>query len=190
MEQQQLEMNLNNNEDALQGLIRKSTDEIIISARGGMCGVLISIFLFLFAGGMMGLAFSNNKDPQPAFIAVGVVSIILFFINNQGFFTILPNEAVLLTYSGKYVGTVKENGFFAAINVETNKDTSNVFKLISACFKIACNLSSNCFQIALTFLSNCLSIAVRLLSNCFQITLNCFKWFSNCLQVAFKVLSN
>ena len=103
---------MNTNDEANQEFIRKSTEEVIIEVRGGICGILISVFLLALAAVMTGLAFSNLEKIQPAFIAVAIISFILFLINYKGFFTIGPYEAVLLTYYGKYIGTVKENGFF------------------------------------------------------------------------------
>lgn len=54
---------------------------------------------------------------MPGFL-VGLISIIGIFYALvkvtccNGFFTVNPNEAIVFQYYGKYLGTVKENGFF------------------------------------------------------------------------------
>ena len=56
---------------------------------------------------------SNN----PIFLIglISIIGILYAFIKVtccNGFFTVNPNEAVVFQYYGKYLGTVKENGFF------------------------------------------------------------------------------
>jgi len=97
--------------------VRKSTQENIIIPRGGGTGLLITFVLLILTVVSIVIAAAIEIFPL---IALGVVCFILFFINNFGFFTIEPNEAFVLTYYGKYVGTVKENGFFW-INPFTSK---------------------------------------------------------------------
>lgn len=47
-------------------------------------------------------------------IAIPIICLFLFFIISSGFFYINPNSSRVLTLFGKYIGTVKENGFFWA----------------------------------------------------------------------------
>ncbi len=51
------------------------------------------------------------KTSGPLFIS-GIVIIVLAVFLLPGFFIINPNEARVLVFFGKYVGTIKENGFF------------------------------------------------------------------------------
>ncbi len=45
---------------------------------------------------------------------LGITASILFFLITPGFFYLNPNSSRVLTLFGKYVGTVKQNGFFWA----------------------------------------------------------------------------
>ena len=45
-------------------------------------------------------------------IVSGFVLFITYFLHLAGFITVQPNESRVLTFFGKYSGTVKENGFF------------------------------------------------------------------------------
>jgi regulator of protease activity HflC (stomatin/prohibitin superfamily) len=61
----------------------------------------------------------TNTSKYPYFaIGIGVGAIGVFFTMmlqcycNGGFITIAPNEAIVFQYYGRYLGTVKDNGFF------------------------------------------------------------------------------
>lgn len=64
------------------------------------------LMLALIGGGIAGTVITEN----PAFIAAYVVAGIILL----GFFVVQPNHSKVLTFFGKYVGTVKDNGFFWA----------------------------------------------------------------------------
>ena len=55
---------------------------------------------------------SENWPLLASGIALGSILIIAAFIICCGLMTIGPNTAVLCTFCGKYVGTVKANGYF------------------------------------------------------------------------------
>ena len=48
----------------------------------------------------------------------------IFFCAGCGFVTISPNEAVVYEYFGKYIGTVKDNGFFYGYPLATQRKVS------------------------------------------------------------------
>lgn len=64
------------------------------------------LMLALIGGGIAGTAMTEH----PAFIAAYIVAVIILL----GFFVVQPNQSKVLTFFGKYVGTVKDNGFFWA----------------------------------------------------------------------------
>lgn len=68
--------------------------------------LLLLALLLLIGAGVYGLIIIN------LWIVIG--SFILFLIILPGFFYINPNSSRVLTLFGKYVGTVKDNGFFWA----------------------------------------------------------------------------
>lgn len=84
-----------------------------------MAMLLLSLFLYLVAiaamivGGITGL---NENGPQSplgiALFVVGLVYVLLGWILFCGLTVLRPQEAVVLTLFGKYIGTLKEEGFY------------------------------------------------------------------------------
>jgi hypothetical protein len=69
----------------------------------------LSIFFFVLVG-ISGLGF--------------IASFVLSICGCCGFVTISPNEAVVYEYFGKYIGTVKDNGFFYGYPLATQRKVS------------------------------------------------------------------
>ena len=69
----------------------------------------LSIFFFVLVG-ISGLGF--------------IASFVLTICGCCGFVTISPNEAVVYEYYGKYIGTVKDNGFFYGYPLATQRKVS------------------------------------------------------------------
>jgi regulator of protease activity HflC (stomatin/prohibitin superfamily) len=82
-----------------------------------LSGIGMLIFNFMFLVAIM-VAFTGIADSNLSTVLFAVLitaNIILFIINiifYFGFVHIEPNEAQVLIFFGKYVGTIKENGFF------------------------------------------------------------------------------
>jgi regulator of protease activity HflC (stomatin/prohibitin superfamily) len=60
----------------------------------------LSIYLFVYAG----------RNEQPLFILYGALSFLVSLFLSLGIIIISPNHTRVLTFFGKYVGSVKENG--------------------------------------------------------------------------------
>ena len=73
----------------------------------------ISFLLFAI---FLPLAIINEKAPWLfVFVALAVIGILFCFVMItccNGFITVNPNEAVVYQYYGRYLGTVKDNGYF------------------------------------------------------------------------------
>lgn len=68
---------------------------------------------FLLLGAIVGSIVYFSKVAAPAFlIVIFCLLIILWCLHLIGFIMIHPNKTVVLTFFGKYSGTIKENGFF------------------------------------------------------------------------------
>lgn len=88
--------------------------EKIINVQNGYLWVVI--FIAFIAIGIYGI----NQYDSPWFI----ISIVLGILVIPGFFLINPNTSKVLLLFGKYVGTVKNNGFFWANPFYTKKSIS------------------------------------------------------------------
>ena len=95
--------------------------EKIIDAKTGGCAICLLLVFILVSGGIIGIMF--YIDIIAGTIALPIIGFInfatLIFVC-KGFFTNEVNEAHVLTFFGKYYGTVKKNGFLW-INPLTSK---------------------------------------------------------------------
>jgi regulator of protease activity HflC (stomatin/prohibitin superfamily) len=71
---------------------------------------LISIGLIILGGNLLSKNYSNSIGGL--FLTVGIIYSILGFLPFLGFKIIKPQEALVLTLFGKYIGTLKEPGFY------------------------------------------------------------------------------
>lgn len=74
-----------------------------------ICLALLPISIWLFVKGAT--AFENGESGT-LFIILGVLAAIAFFFFIKGLMIIQPNHSRVMTFFGKYVGTVKDNGLF------------------------------------------------------------------------------
>jgi len=76
-------------------------EKIIVPANGYL---MLFLFVILFFGGIFAIPLTKN----PWFAAVIVIAILIA----PGFVMVQPNNSRVLLLFGKYVGTVKKNGFY------------------------------------------------------------------------------
>ena len=92
------------------------TEEKVLEAKSGWSMLFLSIILYLaFIGGLIGgifLCTVNKAFAGTALIILGSIAFIAAIIIDCGFKVMKPNEALVLTFFGKYVGTLKNDGFF------------------------------------------------------------------------------
>ncbi|MCO6460566.1 MAG: SPFH domain-containing protein [Saprospiraceae bacterium] len=74
----------------------------------GFAALFLTI-LFLAAGITIIALFSEDSSNNAAWC---ILPFFLFFLMLPGFKIVFPNEAIALIFFGKYVGTIRENGFF------------------------------------------------------------------------------
>jgi hypothetical protein len=95
--------------------------EKIIDAKTGGTAICLLLVFFLISGGIIPLMFFINLTL--GIIVAPIIGLIVFatlIFVCKGFFTNEVNEAHVLTFFGKYYGTVKKNGFLW-INPLTSK---------------------------------------------------------------------
>lgn len=73
----------------------------------GFAILLLSMGLLVAAGFLF---VSRGQDPAPQFSALGAICVVAFVFLIKGLIIVNPNQARILTFFGKYVGTVKANG--------------------------------------------------------------------------------
>lgn len=91
--------------------------EIELKARNGMGMLILSIFLLLtsiaaiIAGGIM---MDNGKIPVvgPVLFILGMVYLCISWLPFKGLKILKPQEALVITLFGKYIGTLKGEGFY------------------------------------------------------------------------------
>lgn len=92
------------------------TEEKVLKAKSGWPILFLSIILYLaFIGGLIGgifLCTDKKIFAGTSIIILGCIAFIAAIILDCGFKVMKPNEALVLTFFGKYVGTLKNDGFF------------------------------------------------------------------------------
>lgn len=94
-------------------------EKVLNKSKNGMAALLLTLLLYLAAigaiiiGGITGL---NENGPHSPFgivlFVIGLIYVILGWIPLCGLKVLQPQEALVLTLFGKYVGTLKEEGFY------------------------------------------------------------------------------
>ncbi len=84
-------------------------EKIITGHKNGMLVLLLVLALYITAG--IGLALSIRED-LPPFIGLCIVVLALGWIPLCGLRVLKPQEALVLTLFGKYIGTLKGEGFY------------------------------------------------------------------------------
>ena len=87
-------------------------EKILKKKSNGLPILILNLFVTLMSFGLLILV-AAFKMPFRNFL--GFISLILFFaslINYAGFKVLGPQEAIVLTLFGKYIGTIRENGFY------------------------------------------------------------------------------
>ena len=96
--------------------------------------LIIFLIFLVFLGASIPLAIVNERKNRGLstffFVVVGIsglgfiASVILMICGCCGFVTISPNEAVVYEYFGRYLGTVKDNGYFYGYPLATHQTVS------------------------------------------------------------------
>ena len=96
--------------------MKENVNEKVIRGTKGGIALAIYIVLVLAAIALViaGIALSSGYDTPPAMALaiVGFIMIVLLIIGLNGFKVLAPNEAIVLTFFGKYYGTLKDDGFY------------------------------------------------------------------------------
>ena len=88
-------------------------EKVLTGKKNGMAVLLGIILLYVLAvAGIIAGAFMFDGDGNPVLFIGGIVVIVLASFLWGGLKVLKPQEALVLTLFGKYVGTLKEDGFY------------------------------------------------------------------------------
>ncbi|MBO5300014.1 MAG: SPFH domain-containing protein, partial [Clostridia bacterium] len=92
-------------------------EKILTTKKNGMAVMLLTILLLIV--GIAGIIFSgihlDSGDSSAVYIITLIVSLLIVclgWIPLCGLRILKPQEALVLTLFGKYIGTIKEDGFY------------------------------------------------------------------------------
>ena len=94
-------------------------EKVLNKSKNGMAMLLLSLFLYLLAiaamivGGITGLSETGPQSPAGiALFIIGLIYLLTGWLLFCGLTILRPQEAVVLTLFGNYIGTLKEEGFY------------------------------------------------------------------------------
>ncbi|MDE6319380.1 MAG: SPFH domain-containing protein [Lachnospiraceae bacterium] len=94
-------------------------EKVLNQSKNGMAMLLLTLLLYLAAigaiiiGGITGLNENGPQNPLGIVLfVIGFIYVLLGWIPLCGLKVLQPQEALVLTLFGKYVGTLKEDGFY------------------------------------------------------------------------------
>ena len=144
-------------------------EKILTTKKNGMLVLIITLILGIASliGTIYG-AIVVETSGNPIVIIISVIVLCIFWIPLCGLRVLKPNEALVLTLFGKYVGTIKGDGFYAinpfcvAVNpaAKTQLNQSGDVKTNSAPIAVSTN-----GQIAVEHVDKKLSLKIMTLNN-------------------------
>ena len=94
-----------------------------ITKKVGSGAVMLIVVLLILAASIALFIIGGNSESILMFVSASVLCVVFIFLL-PGFFTIQPNESYVLILFGKYVGTVKKDGWHWANPFYTKKKLS------------------------------------------------------------------
>ena len=88
-------------------------EKVLQGKKHGMLVLLVTLLVYAIAiGGCVMGAIMLEKGGNPALLVVCIIVLCIGWIPLCGLRVLKPQEAIVLTLFGKYVGTLKEDGFY------------------------------------------------------------------------------
>ena len=165
-------------------------EKIITGKKHGMLVMLLTILLIIASFGVIiyGAMLSTDEAPSPI-LFLGILLVCITWIPLAGLKVLKPQEALVLTLFGKYVGTLKGDGFFwvnpfctafnpaARTKLNQSGDVSN--------HSITVASTQNPQAIDATTLSNKISLKIMTLNNSRQKINDCL---GNPIEIGIAVI--
>ena len=88
-------------------------EKVLQGKKKGMFVLLLNLLVYAAAiGGCIAGAISVESGGNPALLVICIIILCIGWIPLCGLRALKPQEAVVLTLFGKYIGTLKEAGFY------------------------------------------------------------------------------
>jgi len=87
-------------------------------------GVFAILLVLIFVGITAGSFYLLDSESQPLYAIPGILGCILAVITLSSIKVVQPNQAVTLTFFGRYIGSVREAGFWMTVPFTTAKKVS------------------------------------------------------------------
>ncbi|MCH4167652.1 MAG: SPFH domain-containing protein [Streptococcaceae bacterium] len=86
----------------------------------GYLGLIILLLITLYGIYSIIMGVANQYEPEVTKIVIGVVLLLIAYLFLTSMTVVSPNQAKVLTFFGKYLGTIRSNGLFMTVPL-TNK---------------------------------------------------------------------
>lgn len=86
----------------------------------GYLGLIILLLIVLYGIYSIIMGVANQYEPEVTKIVIGVVLLLIAYLFLTSMTVVSPNQAKVLTFFGKYLGTIRSNGLFMTVPL-TNK---------------------------------------------------------------------
>ncbi|MDD3221951.1 MAG: SPFH domain-containing protein [Clostridia bacterium] len=89
------------------------TEKVLINRKKGMLALMLTILLYLAA--IVGCIYGGyivSRDGLPVLLVISIIWLCIGWLPFCGLKVLKPQEALVLTLFGKYVGTLKNEGFY------------------------------------------------------------------------------
>ncbi|TCZ75847.1 SPFH domain-containing protein [Paenibacillus albiflavus] len=87
-------------------------------------GVVAILLFLIFVGIAAGSFYLLDSENQPLYAIPGILGAILAVITLSSIKVVQPNQAITLTFFGRYIGSVREAGFWMTVPFTTAKKVS------------------------------------------------------------------
>ena len=154
------------------------TQEIVLQGKkNGMVVLLAIIALYIVAIAAIvagGILLDNGEGIGAVLLAPGIIAVVLGWIPACGLKVLKPQEALVLTLFGKYVGTLKEDGFYfvnpfcSSVNPAAKTKLNQSGDVDSNRGNSVLNIATNGAVVAQETPSNKISLKIMTLNNARQ----------------------
>ena len=166
-------------------------EKILSNKKNGMLVLVLTILLMFFSVVLMVIGASQGTDDAPAPIFwVGLIILLVGWIPLPGLKVLKPQEALVLTLFGKYIGTLKGDGFFWVNPFCTAFNPAAKTKLnqsgdVSTTHMLSINENGTTANASVTIESNKISLKIMTLNNSRQKINDCL---GNPIEIGIAVI--